>query len=39
MWTKTVDGSVVASAGKVIFFSNERFMRDICLGDCCFIYG
>lgn len=39
MWTKTDDGSILDSDGKVIFFSNERFVSDICLGDCCFICG
>jgi hypothetical protein len=39
VWTKTADGSVVDDPGKVIFFSTERFVRDICLGDCCFICG
>jgi hypothetical protein len=39
MWTKTDDGSVVNTKGKVIFFSTERFVNDICLGDCCFICG
>ena len=39
MWTKTEDGSVVDGEGKVIFFSTERFVNDICLGDCCFICG
>jgi hypothetical protein len=39
MWTTTADGSVVDSHGKIILFSTERFVRDICLGDCCFICG
>ena len=39
MWTATKDGSVVDTKGKVIFFSTERFVNDICLGDCCFICG
>lgn len=39
MWTKTRDGSFVDAQGKVIFFSTERFVNDICLGDCCFICG
>lgn len=39
MWTKTPDGSVVDANGKVIFFSNDRFVDDICLGECCFICG
>jgi hypothetical protein len=36
---KTADGSLVASNGKVLFFGIERFVKDICHGDCCFICG
>ena len=39
MWTKAPDGSIIDDAGKVIFFSTQRFVEDICLGDCCFICG
>jgi hypothetical protein len=39
MWTKTQDGSIVDTSGKVIYFSTDRFVHDICLGDCCFICG
>jgi hypothetical protein len=39
MWTKTEDGSVLDSVGNVIVFSTERFIRDICLGECCFLCG
>jgi hypothetical protein len=39
MWRKTSDGSVLDGNGKVIFFSTERFVKDVCLGDCCFICG
>ena len=39
MMTVTRDGSFIDSEGKVIFFSTERFINDICLGDCCFICG
>lgn len=39
MWTKTQDGSVIDQNGKVIYFSTERFVNDICLGDCCFVCG
>src|SRR5437016_14120217 len=40
MWTREADGSVIDEAtGKIIFFSEERFVQDICLGDCCFICG
>jgi hypothetical protein len=38
-WTKTPDGSFLDSSGKVLFFSKERFVNDICLGRCCFICG
>jgi hypothetical protein len=30
---------VVAESGRVVFFSNARFKRAICRGDCCFICG
>jgi hypothetical protein len=39
MWAITKDGSVIDKDGKVVFFSTERFITDICLGDCCFICG
>lgn len=38
-WTKTDDGSIVDGSGKVIYFSTQRFIRDIALGNCCFICG
>jgi hypothetical protein len=37
---QTEDGSAVdADTGKVLFFSVERFVKDICEGNCCFICG
>jgi hypothetical protein len=39
MLIRTEDGSIEDSSGKVIAFSIERFVRDICEGDCCFICG
>lgn len=36
---RTQDGSVVAPDGRVLFFSAERFAKDICEGKCCFICG
>lgn len=39
MWARTTDGSIVDASGKVIFFSTQRFVNDICLADCCFICG
>jgi hypothetical protein len=39
MWRKDKDGSVLDRAGKVVYFSLDRFVRDVCLGDCCFICG
>lgn len=38
-WIVEPDGSVIDETGKVIFFSTERFVKDICLGHCCFICG
>lgn len=39
MYTKTKDGSIVDETGKVLYFSIERFIQEICEGDCCFICG
>jgi hypothetical protein len=39
MWHMTADGSVVDGTGKVLFFSTQRFVDDICLGNCCFVCG
>ena len=39
MFSKTNDGSFIDSNGKILYFSTERFIRDICEGDCCFICG
>jgi hypothetical protein len=39
MFSKTSDGSFLDSNGKVFYFSTERFIRDICEGDYCFICG
>lgn len=39
MFTKTPDGSFIDDAGRVIYFSVERFVKDIVEGDCCFICG
>jgi hypothetical protein len=38
-WNLKSDGSVETDSGTVIFFSAERFERDIGLGNCCFICG
>lgn len=39
MFIKRKDGSIEDSNGKVICFSIERFKKDICEGNCCFICG
>jgi hypothetical protein len=39
MWYKTPDESIIDHNKKVVFFSKQRFVNDICLGDCCFICG
>ena len=39
MWTKTADGSIVDDGGRIIYFSTERFVRNVCGGRCCFICG
>lgn len=33
------DGSIVDNEGRVLFFSMDRFVSDICEGDCCFMCG
>jgi hypothetical protein len=38
-WTRTSDGSIEDHNGKVIFFSTQRFVQDVCDGNCCFICG
>jgi hypothetical protein len=30
MWKNAEDGTVFDEAGKIVFFSPERFVRDIC---------
>ncbi|MGY4346046.1 hypothetical protein ACVWXM_002513 [Bradyrhizobium sp. GM7.3] len=39
MWTREPDDTVLDEAGSVVYFSLDRFVRDICLSDCCFICG
>lgn len=39
MWMREPDDTVLNRAGAVVYFSLDRFVRDICLGDCCFICG
>lgn len=36
---RTSDGSFVDSDGRILFFSPERFERDIWFGSCCFVCG
>ena len=39
MWTKTEDGSIIDCNRRVIYFSTQRFVRDICEANCCFVCG
>jgi hypothetical protein len=39
MCKKEKHGSVLDRTGRVVYFSLDRFVRDVCLGDCCFICG
>lgn len=39
MYYKEIDGSIIDNSGKYIFFSLEKFVNDICHGNCCFICG
>jgi hypothetical protein len=38
-WHRTIDGSIEDHTGKILFFSKDRFVAEICLGRCCFICG
>lgn len=37
--SKTSDGSIINEKGEYVFFSIDRFVEDICIGDRCFICG
>jgi hypothetical protein len=39
MWSKDGEDTITDENGRVVYFGIERFIRDICLGDCCFICG
>lgn len=39
MFIETNDGSIEDQDGRVIWFSIDRFIKDIGEGDCCFICG
>ena len=39
MFSKLSDGTIIDSSGRVLFFSEERFVNDIILGGACFICG
>lgn len=39
MATIADDGSIISSDGRTLYFSWQRFVDDICLGDNCFICG
>src|SRR5262245_59006752 len=39
MFERTADGSILDKDGRVIYFSLDRLVHDICEGDCCFICG
>jgi hypothetical protein len=38
-WRRLEDGSVIAESGRPVFFSLERFKREICERDSCFVCG
>lgn len=38
-YLKHNDGTLEDHEGRVLFFSKERFVSDICEGDCCFMCG
>ncbi|SCB55029.1 hypothetical protein GA0061098_10343 [Bradyrhizobium shewense] len=39
MWSKDNEDTITDEDGNIVYFGIERFVRDICLGDCCFICG
>lgn len=39
MWSRDRENTVTDEDGNIVYFGIERFVRDICLGDCCFICG
>ncbi len=39
MLTRTSDNSVMSPAGKILYFSVDRFIETIAGGDCCFLCG
>jgi hypothetical protein len=39
MFNVTPDGSVLDRDGRIVFFSQDRFISDIAEGDCCFVCG
>jgi hypothetical protein len=39
MFIKTPDGTIVRGDGKILYFGIDRFIKDICEGDCCFFCG
>jgi hypothetical protein len=39
MTRKTSDGSILDDSGRILYFSLDRFVADICEGDCCFVCG
>lgn len=38
-YIKNTDGTIQDTEGNVVFYSYERFLRDICEGDHCFVCG
>jgi len=39
MFIQRQDGCIVDETGKVLYFTTEQFLEQICQGDCCFICG
>ncbi|UFW90469.1 hypothetical protein BjapCC829_18805 [Bradyrhizobium barranii] len=39
MWSRDREDTITDEDGNIVYFGIERFVRDICLGDCCFICG
>ncbi|WP_298106329.1 hypothetical protein [Bradyrhizobium sp.] len=39
MWTRHADDTITSATGQIVYFGEQRFLNDICFGDCCFVCG
>jgi hypothetical protein len=38
-WSRADDGTILDENRRVVFFSCQRFVQSICMGNCCFVCG